>query len=60
VLPPTGREAPKEQPPREEPKVREQPSVKETPQVHERPATPPAADRARSEEKKDGKRPDGQ
>lgn len=51
VLPPTGREVPKEEP------RREQPGVREAPPVRERPA--PAEERGRGQEKKD-KGPDGQ
>ncbi len=49
VQPQTGREVPKEQP-----------SVKEAPHAAERPATPPAPERGRSQERKDDKKPDSQ
>jgi hypothetical protein len=53
VVPPTGREVPKEQPHHEQPAVHEQPTVKEVPQPHERPATPPSQERSHGQEKKD-------
>jgi len=59
VVPPTGREVPKEQPRHEQPAVREQPkevphseqpSVREVPRPQERQVTPPPQERSRSQE----------